>query len=68
MTQLASLPTMKKIEIFCEEEHFMAEVQNLVYCPQEDIASVTVAQVIGHNIKLKYFQYMRTTWRANLHY
>ena len=47
VTQLAALPTLKKIEFFCEEEQLMAEVQNLAYCPQEDIASVTVAQVIG---------------------
>ena len=47
VTQLTALPTIKKIEIVCEEEQLMAEVQNLAYCPQEDIAWVTVAQVIG---------------------
>ena len=45
--QLAALPTLKEIEIFCEEEQLMAEMQNLAYCPQEDIALVTVAQIIG---------------------
>ena len=50
VTQLAALPTIKKMEILCEEQ-VMAEVQNLAYCPQEEIASVTVAQVIGQTLK-----------------
>ena len=45
VTQLAALPTIKKMEFLCEEQ-IMAEVQNLAYCPQEDIALVTVAQVL----------------------
>ena len=45
------LTDAKKMEISTREDQLMAEVRSLALCPQEDMVSITVSQVIGQTHK-----------------
>ena len=51
LQQLSELPIVNNLEVLWREEELMQEVQLLAGRPQEDIASVTIAQVIGETPK-----------------
>ena len=51
LQQLSELPVVNQLEVLCEEEELMQEVQLLAGQPQEAVASVTIAQVIGETPK-----------------
>ena len=52
LQQLSELTTMNKVDVLWEEEELMCNIQELACSPNEDIASVSISQVIGEMPKV----------------
>ena len=52
LQQLSELTTRNKVDVLLEEEELMCNIQELACSPNEDIASVSISQVIGETPKV----------------
>ena len=51
VTRLAGLPSVQHVEVLREDEDLMAEVQELAQYPQETMATITISQIVGQEVK-----------------